>query len=431
MLAQALARRLDRAGVHYGWVVIATIFFSTLVMSGAVGLPGAFIVPLSKHFGWDAAQISSALAVRFILYGLMAPFSAALIDRYGVRAVVVGAQVLVVVGLLSVVFVDAIWQLAIGWGLLIGVGTGMTALVLGALLTTRWFVERRGLAMGILSAAMATGQLVFLPLVAWLIDNVGWKLALVPSALAIVAAGVAAVLLLAERPADVGLKPYGATGDEPASAPVETGAAVSRAFRALADASRVPAFWLLAGSFFVCGLSTNGLIQTHFIAFCVDNGMIALAAASTLAMMGLFDIVGTIGSGYLSDRYDSRKLLFWYYGLRGLSLLWLPSSTFTIYGLSVFAVFYGLDWIATVPPTVKLTARVFGPEKAGLAFGWIFASHQIGAAVAAYGGGISRTWLLTYSPSFYVAGAACLAAAIMSLMVMRGKRDPQPVAAAA
>ena len=431
MFAKALAQRLERSNIHYGWVVIATIFFSTLVMSGAVGLPGAFIIPLSKHFGWDAAQISSALAVRFLLYGLMAPFSAALIERYGVRAVVVFAQALVLVGLLSVLFVDSIWQLAIGWGLLIGIGTGMTALVLGAMMATRWFVERRGLVMGLLSAAMATGQLVFLPLVAWLIDQYGWRLALVPSAIAIALAGVAAVFLLVERPSDVGLKPYGATGLEPAPVPMAPGGAVARAFRTLGEAARVPAFWLLAGSFFICGLSTNGLIQTHFISFCVDNGMAAMAAASALAMMGLFDIVGTIGSGYLTDRYDARKLLFWYYGLRGLSLLWLPQSTFTIYGLSVFAVFYGLDWIATVPPTVKLTARAFGPEKAGLVFGWVFASHQIGAAVAAYGGGASRAWLLTYAPSFYVAGFACFLAAIMSMMVLRGGRGSQPAPAAA
>ena len=430
MIAQRLAARLARRDIHYAWVIVAAIFFSTLVMSAAVGLPGAFVVPLAREYGWDAAQISSALAIRFLLFGLMAPFAAALIDRYGVRRIVVLAQGLVLVGLVSVLFVDSVWQLAIGWGLLIGVGTGMTALVLGALLTTRWFATRRGLVMGILSAAMATGQLVFLPLVAWLIDAAGWRVALAPVAMAIMLAGVAAVLLLVERPSDIGLAPFGATGAEPAPASARADGAIAAAFTGLREAARVPAFWYLAGTFFICGLSTNGLIQTHFIAFCMDNGMVALAAASALAMMGVFDIVGTIGSGYLTDRFDSRKLLFWYYGLRGLSLLWLPSSTFTIYGLSVFAVFYGLDWIATVPPTVRLTTQVFGPQKAGLAFGWIFASHQLGAAVAALAGGLSKTWLLTYAPSFYAAGFACLLAAAMSLMVLNGG-GARPVAVAA
>jgi MFS family permease len=428
MLAATLARSLDRRGVHYAWVVIATLFFSTLVMSGAVGLPGAFIKPLSQEFGWDAAQISSALAIRFALFGLMAPFSAALIEKYGVRVVVLSAQLLVLVGFMAVLFVQNIWQLAVSWGFLVGVGTGLTALVLGAIMTTRWFVERRGLVLGVLAAAMATGQLIFLPFVTWLIDVYGWRIATAPAGIAIMIAMALSFLLLAEKPADVGLKAYGATGAEPVAAPAPAGNAFARAFVILAEAARAPAFWLLAFSFFVCGLSTNGLIQTHFISFCVDNGMLAVAAASTLAMMGLFDIAGTIGSGWLSDRYDVRKLLFWYYGLRGLSLLWLPSSTFTIYGLSIFAVFYGLDWIATVPPTVKLTGRAFGPEKAGLVFGWVFASHQLGAAVAAVLGGVSKTWLLTYSPSFYLAGAACLLAAGASLLVDRKPRQVAPVA---
>ena len=432
MLAKSLSAFLARRGIHYGWVVIATMFFSSLVMAGAVGLPGAFIIPLSKEFGWDSAQISSALAVRFFLFGLMGPFSAALIERYGVRRIVFAAQSLVLVGLIASLTMTSVWQLVIYWGILIGIGTGLTALVLGAIVSTRWFTERRGLVVGMLTAAVATGQLVFLPLATWLLEQYSWRVALAPSLAAIALAGLAIYLLIVDRPSDVGLAPYGETGGpQPAPAAPAVGNPVSRAFATLAEASRVPSFWILAASFFICGLSTNGLIQTHFIPMCVDYGMTAVAGAAALAMMGIFDFFGTIGSGYLSDRIDSRKLLFWYYGLRGLSLLWLPSSTFTIYGLSIFAVFYGLDWIATVPPTVKLTGQTFGREKAGLVFGWIFASHQAGAAAAAFGGGLSKTWLLTYAPAFYVAGAACLLAAVLSLLVNRKGSAPAPATATA
>jgi sugar phosphate permease len=317
------------------------------------------------------------------------------------------------------------------WGVVIGVGTGLTAMVLGAIVSARWFTERRGLVLGVLAAATATGQLIFLPLAAWLIGHYGWRFALIPSAAAIGLAAILIVLFMRDRPSDVGLRPYGETGPVVAPPPASTQGAITRAFGTLGDVSGVPAFWILAGSFLICGLSTNGLIQTHFISFCADYGLPAVMAASALALMGFFDFFGTIGSGYLSDRFDNRKLLFWYYGLRGLSLLWLPSSGFSFYGLSLFALFYGLDWIATVPPTVKLTGQVFGREKAGLVFGWIFASHQIGAAIAALGAGLTRTYLQTYVPAFWVAGGACLVAAALVMTVQKVRTAPAPVAAAA
>ena len=430
MLANTVAAALHRRGYHYGWVVIAVTFFSSLCMAGAVGLPGAFILPFGKEFGWDTGHISAALAIRLLLFGLMAPFSAALIERYGVRTIVLFAQSLVIVGLLGGLVMTQLWQLVVFWGLIIGFGTGLTALVLGAIMSTRWFTERRGLVVGMLTAAVATGQLTFLPLAAWLIEHVGWRIAILPSVGAIAIAAILTLLFLRDRPADVGLVPYG----EPIGAamtvapPPPGGNIFANAFGTLAMASKKPAFWLLAGSFFICGLSTAGLVQTHFISLCVDQGMTSVEGASMLALMGAFDFVGTILSGYLSDRYDNRKLLFWYYGLRGLSLLWLPYSTFTLFGLSIFVVFYGLDWIATVPPTVRLTAQTFGREKAGLVFGWIFASHQLGSAAAAYAGGAARATLLTYMPAFVVAGLFCLAAAIMVMLI---NRPPQPAAAPA
>jgi MFS family permease len=415
MFASALAQSLSKRGIHYGWVIIAVTFLTALTTAGAVGVPGALILPLTKEFGWNTAQISSALAIRLVLFGLMAPFAAALIERYGVRRIVLTAIVMIVGGLMLALAMSQAWHLIVLWGIVVGIGTGMTAMVLSAIISTRWFTQRRGLVLGMLTASSATGQLVFLPLAAWLVEHFGWRYALAPSVVGLLIAGVLVTLFMCDRPADVGLLPYGEApnpaGAAAAALTPATAPAFGRAFSVLGEISTSGTFWILAATFFICGLSTNGLVQTHFISLCADYGMPAVAAASTLAMMGVFDFFGTILSGWLSDRFDNRALLFWYYGLRGLSLLYLPYSTFTLYGLSLFGAFYGLDWIATVPPTVRLSARAFGKERAGIAFGWIFAAHQLGAATAAYGAGLSRSVLLSYLPAFFAAGAMCLVAA--------------------
>jgi len=424
MIAQTLSQRLQRRGIHYAWVIVALTFLTGLTSSAALGLPGALLQPLSKEFGWGVDQISSALAVRFALFGLMGPFSAILMERFGLRKVVVTALGLVTVGSLLALGMTQFWQLVLLWGVMLGVGSGMTALVLSAVVSNRWFETRRGLVVGLLTASSATGQLIFLPVGAWLVERFGWRMAVVPVLAACGLVAVAVFLLMRNRPADVGLAPFGATQPATAAAPMTIGFATP--FRIFREASGSVVFWLLAGSFFICGLSTNGLIQTHFISLCGDAGLGPVPAASVLAMMGAFDLVGTILSGWLSDRYDNRKLLFWYYSLRGLSLLWLPYADFTLYGLSVFAMFYGLDWIATVPPTVRLVATTFGKEKAGMVFGWIFAAHQLGAAVAAFGAGQVRTLLLTYNPALFTAGAACLVAGLMVLAIRL-----RPAAAAA
>jgi MFS family permease len=432
MLANVLAPRLARLNIFYGWIVVAVAFVTMLTTAGAMGLPGALIGALHSDFGWDVGEISSALALRLALFGLMGPFAAALIERYGVRTIVLTAVSLLVVGLLSALVMTKLWQLIVMWGVVVGVGTGLTAVVLGAIVSSRWFTRHRGLVLGMLTASNATGQLVFLPVAAWLVTHVGWRAALIPSIGGLVLAAALVVLFMRDRPADVGLLPLGDTV-APAAPPPARQPAIANAIGSLREGSRSSTFWILAATFFVCGLSTNGLIQTHFISLCSDFGMPELEAASTLAMMGAFDFVGTILSGWLSDRYDNRWLLFWYYGLRGLSLLYLPSSTFSLYGLSLFALFYGLDWIATVPPTVKLAANTFGREKAGLMFGWIFAAHQIGAATAAFGAGFTRSALATYLPAFYVAGAMCLVAALLALAIRRGPkaelRRPSPMPA--
>ncbi len=427
MIASSTTAALGRRGVHYAWVIAAVTFFAMLTTSAALGLPGAMLQPLSKEFGWTTDQLSSVFAVRFALFGLLGPFAAIFIARFGLRRIMVSAAGLIAAAMALATGVTQLWQLLLLWGLVLGCGTGLTALVLGAMVANRWFTERRGLVVGLFAASTATGQLLFLPAAAWLIERHGWRFAVLPVVAACVGVIALVLLFMRDHPRDVGLRAFGEPqGGPQEKAPPPAPLNLWGPFTVLAEVSRDRTFWVLAGSFFICGLSTNGLVQTHFISLCGDNGLSAVPAASVLAMMGAFDLVGTLLSGYLSDRYDNRKLLFWYYALRGLSLFWLPFSTFTLYGLSLFAMFYGLDWIATVPPTVKLAGAAFGKERAGLVFGWVFAAHQLGAAVAAYGAGLTRTLLLTYNPALFAAGAACLAAA---LLVVTARRGPPPAAA--
>lgn len=417
MLSSWVSARLAARGIHYGWVMVAVTFLTALISSASVGAPGVFILPLEKEFGWSTTQISSALSIRLLLFGLMAPFAAALMVRFGLRNVVISALTIISVGLLASLAMTQAWHLIALWGFVVGFGTGMTAMVLGATVATRWFVAQRGLVVGILAASVATGQLIFLPIMAYLTEVFGWRTAMGTMCVMLAFAAVTVLLFMSDRPSDVGLRPYGDNGNAPVPATPPATSIVAAAFAALRDASKTRVFWILFGTFFVCGASTNGLVQTHLIPMCADFGIPATTSASLLAAMGIFDFVGTIASGWLSDRYSNRWLLFWYYGLRGLSLVFLPFTNFSFYGLSLFAVFYGLDWIATVPPTVKLTAKHFGPERAAMVFGWIFVGHQLGSATAAFGAGLTRTLYESYLPAFFAAGILCLiAAAVMMLL---------------
>ena len=429
MLAHLVAPMLARRGIHYGWVMAAVTFLVMLSTSAALGVPGVMLLPLRTEFGWAVTAISGALALRLVLFGLMGPFAATILVRYGYRATVVTAIVLISAGLAAATQITATWMLWVTWGLVLGIGSGLTAMVLGATVSNRWFVERRGLVMGLLGASSATGQLAIMPLAAYLAEHIGWRLAAMPAIAACLVAGLIALLLGRNDPAELGLAPYGSTA-APVLARKPVGNPVAATFGVLRQAATVPVFWVLAGSFFICGLSTNGLIQTHFIPLCHDFGLGEVQAASVLAMMGAFDFIGTVASGWLSDRYDNRWLLFWYYGLRGLSLIALPFTDFTLYGLSLFAVFYGLDWIATVPPTVTLSTKAFGRDQGPLIFGWVFAAHQLGAATAALLAGVSRDVLSSYLPAFYAAGVMCLVAAV-AVLFARVRPVAAPVLAGA
>lgn len=422
MISKRMADVMTRRGLHYGWIVAATTFLTMLVTAGAVGAPGVLLLPLQREFGWSTAAISAALALRFLFFGLMGPFAAAFINRYGVRRVTLTALFLIGSALALSLLMGHLWQLMLLWGVVLGLGTGLTALVLAATVSARWFDARRGLVVGLLTASSATGQLVFLPLLAAMETRFGWRSALLTVCAFLAVAAVAAFLFLRNRPSDLGLKPYGA---DPKAVPAADQAGadpsiVAAALSSLAEAARTRIFWVLFGTFFICGASTNGLIQSHFIPFCSDRGLTEVLAAGVLATMGIFDFFGTVASGWLSDRFSPGRLLFWYYGLRGLSLIYLPFASFNYAGLSLFALFYGLDWVATVPPTVNLTVKHFGRERSNLVFGWVFAGHQLGAATATLGAGIARTEFSTYLPAFLTAGALCVIAAAFTLTLEPG-----------
>jgi predicted MFS family arabinose efflux permease len=409
--------------LHYAWIVLTVTFVCLLVSAATRATPSVLIVPLELEFGWSRATISVAIAVNLLLYGLIGPFAAGFINRYGSRRVLTIAALVMGLGTLATVSIRQPWELLMLWGVVVGAGTGLVAIVLGTSIVQRWFDVQRGLAIGLLTASTATGQLLFLPLLARLIVRYGWRTAVVTVAVAAFATAPLAWLLLRDRPEEKGLRPLGAQGAVSPPAPLQN--PFIAALQALRSASSSRQFWILAGSFFVCGASTNGLVGTHLIPACMDHGMPEVQAAGLLAVMGIFDLFGTTGSGWLSDRFDSRWLLFIYYGLRGLSLLYLPTGLAAQgHGLSVFTVFYGLDWIATVPPTVALTRQAFGAERVGLVFGWVIAAHQIGAALAATFAGVIRTHQGSYDYAFVTAGALCLASAVAVLFAGRRRSAP-------
>jgi sugar phosphate permease len=423
----------QRSGIHYAWIIAAVTFLVMLVTAGIRSTPALLMVPLESEFGWTRAAISAAVAINIALFGLIGPFAASLMERWGLRRLVLCALALLACSVALTTRMTTQWQLILLWGVLTGSATGVTAMVLAAVVANRWFEERRGLVLGALAAANATGQLVFLPILARLVASSGWRSAALVVAGSAASVFVVVFLFMRDRPEDMGLKPYGwrAPNDgEPESRKLQPLAPLA----ALAWAVRSPAFWVLAGSFFVCGARTNGLIGTHLIPACHDFGIPEVRAAGLLALMGIFDIVGTTASGWLTDRFSSRYLLFMYYALRGLSLLFLPYTlAHGADSLNWFAVFYGLDWIATVPPTVRLTADAFGRENTGVIYGWIGASHQLGASLAALGAGAVRTSLGDYKTAFWTAGALCFATGFAFLLARQAlpARSAVPEASAA
>ncbi|MEU9372917.1 MFS transporter [Streptomyces sp. NPDC048255] len=414
--------------IHRAWSVAAVAFVTIIGAAGFASLPGLLIEPLHEEFDWSRGTIAFAVSVNLALYGLTAPFAAALMDRFGVRRVVALALSVIAGGSLATVWMTAPWQLVLFWGVLMGLGSGSMAMAFAATVTNRWFTARRGLVTGILTAAGASGQLVFLPLLSWLVEHHGWRPAAVTVSLSALAVVPFVWLLLRDHPADLGLAPYGGVyADKPAPAP----GAARRAVTVLFKAARTGPFWLLAGTFAICGASTNGLVRTHFVPAAHDHGMPVTAAAGLLAVIGVFDVVGTVASGWFTDRFEARRLLAVYYALRGISLLFLPMllAPSVRPPLIFFIVFYGLDWVATVPPTIALCREHYGEDSA-IVFGWVLASHQVGAAVVAFLGGLARDAFGSYDVVWYASGALCAMAALMAMVIRRPGSAPRPVTVA-
>ncbi|MFF3552631.1 MFS transporter [Streptomyces tsukubensis] len=414
-----------RRRVHRAWYVAAVTFVTIIGAAGFASLPGLLFDPLHDEFGWSRGTVGFAVSVNLALYGLTAPFAAALMDRFGIRRVVASALTVISLGSALTVVMTEAWQLVLFWGVLVGLGSGSMALAFAATVTDRWFVRRRGLVTGLLTAAGASGQLVFLPLLSWLVEERGWRPAAITVALAALAVVPFVWLLLRDHPADAGLAAYGAEEFTPKPPPAK--GAARRAVTVLFDAARTGPFWLLVGTFAICGATTNGLMKTHFVPAAHDHGMAVTAAASLLALVGVFDIIGAVCSGWLTDRYDTRRLLAVYYALRGISLMFLPMLLAPDIRppMIFFIVFYGLDWVATVPPTIALCRQYYGDDSA-IVFGWVLASHQVGAAVVAFAGGVARDAFGSYDIVWYASGALCAAAALMALVIRR-----TPVKAAA
>ncbi len=419
--ASDFGRSTDRK--HARWALtIAVVSFVTLI--GAAGfrsVPGVLMDPLHMEFGWSHGTISAAVSVNLVLFGLTSPFAAALMDRFGIRRVVAAALTLVALGSGLTVFMTASWQLILLWGVVVGLGTGSMSMAFVATITSRWYVARRGLVSGVLTAANATGQLIFLPLIARLTADHGWRLAALVVAGAAVLTVPLVILLLRDHPHDVGVVAYGASPADPGLPRLNAPTGVARrALSTLRDGARTGTFWLLAGSFAICGATTVGLVGTHFVPAAHDHGMPSTTAAGLLAVVGIFDIVGTICSGWLTDRYDPRLLLLGYYGLRGLGLLTLPAllGPDVQPSMWVFILFYGLDWVATVPPTVAITRERFG-DRGPIVFGWVFASHQVGAAIAAFGAGAIRDATGSYTIAWYAAGGLSILGAALAVSIRR------------
>ncbi|HEV2189127.1 MAG TPA: MFS transporter [Stellaceae bacterium] len=423
-----------RAGgrFHYAWVIASLVFVVGLITAGVRAAPGVLIVPLESEFGWSRATISFAVSVNLLLYGAIGPFAAAIMDRFGVRRTMCLSMTATGAAVALSPLMHETWQLVLLWGVIVGLGCGFIGAYLSAYIAARWFRARQGLVIGVLTAANAAGQLVFLPTMAALATHAGWRIMALVLAASVVVFVPILLLLMRDSPADLNLPPYGANAVVPPVKP--DGNPVTAAFSALTVGARSRDFWLIAGGYFVCGASTNGLIGTHLIPACVDHGLTEVVGAGLLAATGVFSFIGGTLSGWLSDRFDNRYMLFWYYGLRGLSLMYLPFAfDMSFYGLTLFMVFYGLDWIAGVPPTVRLLSGVVGTERTGIMVAWITVIHQVGGAAAAFLAGVLRISYGSYLQAFMLSGVLCIIAALMVLFIGAGRqrREPEGIAAPA
>ncbi|HVZ45589.1 MAG TPA: MFS transporter [Ramlibacter sp.] len=412
--------------IHYAWTMLGVAFLYSVFATSSLGVPAVLILPMSRELGWSIGELAAPQGLRLAIFGLCAPLAGGLMLRYGPRRLTAISGVLLLIGLAISITMTTKWQLWLGMGVLLGVAPGITAMQLTAVVPARWFVAHRGLAVGVLGSAVATGTLTFMPLAAWVSEIANWRVALLIPTIGVLVAWLLFLWLARDRPQDIGLDPLGAKEPVPVPA-APTANFVQLSFAALAAGVKTRMFWLLAFTFGVCGLSSFGITQAHLVPFCGDIGVPLGVSAWLLAVIAVFDMIGTIGSGWLCDRYDNRWLLAMYYGLRGVALVWLVFGDVSTLALVTFAVIYGLDFIATVPPTVRLSVQTFGPDVGPAVFAWIFASHHVSAGLMAIATGVSRDLIGSYVPAFLFAGVSCIVAAAL---FVGAKKPPVRLAAA-
>ena len=415
MLATKLEKFLTAKGIHYAWFMAFISFILLIFSSSAMSTPAILMLPIIETFGWSITEVSAIIGALFIIVAVAAPFGTAFMLRLGLTKIVVISCGLLISGLSLTTFAFEKWHLFFSIGTLLGLASGILGLGFAATVATRWFVEKRGLVMGILAASWAAGQILLVPFIAWIVSEFNWQYGVVPGVSGAVVCLILFVLFGKNWPSDLGLMPYGAKTDPNIIQNGQERNPIKKSFSVLFNCSKHPGFWILSSTFFICGFTSNGLVSQHFIPFCADNNIGIVVASSYLAIIGLFNFIGSIGSGWLADKFDNYKLLAAFYSVRGLSLVYLPFSSLDIFYLTLWAIFFGLDFIATIPPTGRFCSKFFGSIDGPIAFAWIFSIHQIGAASAAYGAGRTRDIFLTYEPVFLVAGIACFIATVLLL----------------
>ncbi|MGH7322434.1 MAG: MFS transporter [Candidatus Rokuibacteriota bacterium] len=403
--------------MHYAWVVLGAVTVIMIAASGLRSAFGVFIKPMEAEFGWDRTSLSIVASLSLFLYGAIGPFVGRVADRWGPRGVLAVSTVLIGVGTLGTATVVTLWQLYVTTGIVTALGAGGAAMSVAAALAARWFDTHRGLVLGIAGGGMAAGQLLVVPFAMWLTVSSGWRFTFVVLGVGFLVLIVPLTLaLIRNDPRDVGLAPYGA-----APRLVAQGAAEVDVQRTgVREAAGTSPFWLLAGSFWVCGYTSSGLVLTHLIPHATEHGFHATHAAQALGIMGALNVVGTVASGWVCDRFGQKGPLAVYYLLRGLSLVFLPWVG-TLPGLFAFAAIFGLNYISTVPPTTALTAKIYGRFSVGELSGWIFFSHQLGSAVGSLVGGYLYDRFGDYTLAFH---SAALLAFVATALVLAIREEP-------
>jgi len=415
----------DPRRLHPAWIVLGALTLCLLASTGIRAVFGVYIKPMEAEFGWSRGALSGAAALSLLLLGAVGPFAGRLADRWGPRRVIVLSLTLLGLGSIASAFVQSLWHIYLTAGVLMAVGAGGAALSTGSTVVARWFESRRGMAMGLAAGGMSAGQLIVIPLATVLTLWFGWRWSFLWLGVGLLVLVVpVGAWLIRNLPEERGVRPLGATG------PSQTAAQMADARQAgrvsVSEAAQTAPFWLLMSTFFVCGYTSNGMVLTHFMPHALEHNFSAMEASAALGVMGAMNIVGTIGSGWLCDRFGRRGPLATYYFVRGVALLFLL-YVWNVPSLHFWAALFGLNYISTVPPTTTLTANIYGRYSVGELSGWIFFAHQVGSALGAALAGWIYEWSGSYSPAFVSAAVMAFLATGLTLMIREEPISARPL----